>query len=416
MNSPLNTAGGTTGQIEELTVASGRSFKFPVDGPAELSFSMPGHHPQTRAILPLVSDVLVFRDGDAVQRFRVVSRSIDWGAEVSVSFAAVSYRGLVGAWLLHDSPDADKRNWPVADGAVDTPLAAWNCFNFGQGLANGALGVTRGVTPGAGVLTVAAGTLNGQLDSGGTQTDFFPGGTPRDEVIDTLASLGTGFEWDITVDQSNPYTGLKFDVWSKAAGGRNQHGSGVASPFILDDGGNVLGGSHAADPSAFGNVIRVPVDPGSGATVIPPAPAWEPTSRNPAPVSPALDVPEGRWERAVGDTAYASTTAAASAAPGLLANLRRYTPTVSCSLRRGRWGGRTQLWLGDEARFILTVSTEGTTNYLLNIDEQVKVYEINVAVDDLGAEDVTLALNRRDYSSTRDVRDIYDRVARLERR
>lgn len=176
----------------------------------------------------------------------------------------------------------------------------------------------------------------------------------------------------------------------------------------------MLGGSHQTDPSEYANVGRVPVtDQADVAT----APTWAPSSKDPTPISPATDVPEGRWERNFADQDFVTDTAAASAAPGLLAAARTYSPVISCVLRRGRWAGPSQLWIGDKARFILTIPVDGVPDsYALYVDEDVRVMEIQVAVDDLGAEDVTLSLNRPPYSTARDLRRIYDRLEHLETR
>lgn len=380
---------------------------FPVDDPGTMSFSIPGRHQQASLLIPLVSDVLVYRDEQVVQRYRVVSRSVDWGTDVTTTFSCVSYKALVYAWIFDDNV-LDVKRWTVAKNAEDV---AWDIFSYGQARTYGNLGVTRGHVPTAPIV-LAAGMLDGTAASF-SSPDFFPAGSKRGDALDQLSKLGAGFEWDIVPDPSNPYTGLKFHVWSLAEGGRNQFGTGI-SDFVLDDGGNVLGGSHQTDPSEYANVGRVPVtDQADVAT----APTWAPSSKDPTPISPATDVPEGRWERNFADQDFVTDTAAASAAPGLLAAARTYSPVISCVLRRGRWAGPSQLWIGDKARFILTIPVDGVPDsYALYVDEDVRVMEIQVAVDDLGAEDVTLSLNRPPYSTARDLRRIYDRLEHLETR
>jgi hypothetical protein len=408
MDSPLNTSGGGTGLIGELTAAGSRSLSFSLDAHAELHFSLPGRHPQAASITPLVDDVLVFRDDTAVQRFRVVSRSIDWGTEVQASFSCVSYRKLLDAWIFSDDT-LDVKRWTAVENAEDV---AWAIFNYGQTKTWGNLGATRGHVPST-PITLAAGMLDGTAASY-TATDYFAAGSKRGDAIDQLSKLGSGFEWDIRPDPANPYTGMKFDVWSLAEGGRNQWGSGVASPFILDDGGNVLGGSHDTDPSEIANVGRFPV---ADQAYVSTSPTWVPTSKNPDPVIPGDDVYEGRWERNFSDQEFTTAAAAASAAPGLLAKARAYPPVITCDLRRGRWEGPSQLWIGDSARFVLSIPVDGQVDaYALYVDEVVRVVEAEVTVDDLGAEDVKLSLNRPAYSATRDAGAVYDRLARLERR
>src|SRR4051812_12026619 len=101
-HAPLNTTSGT-GMIRELTEASSRQLGFSLQEQSTLSFTMPGNSRQTAALQPLVSDVLVFRDETPVQRFRVVSRVLSKASGIlTANFAAVSYRGLLDAWLVHD--------------------------------------------------------------------------------------------------------------------------------------------------------------------------------------------------------------------------------------------------------------------------------------------------------------------------
>ena len=84
---------------------------------------------------------------------------------------------------------------------------------------------------------------------------------------------------------------------------------------------------------------------------------------------------------------------------------------------RGRWQGPEQLWLGDLARTIITEAVDGVPDtWVLYLDDTLKVVEVNVSVDDEGAEDVGLALGRPLLSTTRDARAVNAlQLARLER-
>jgi hypothetical protein len=406
MRSPLNTAGGSTGQYGELSMASSRSFSFSTEQPATLNFTMPGNHRQTGQIEPLVSDVLVFRDDYPVDRFRVVSRALtkDSG-RMTATFAAVSYRALLDAWIFHDS---DTRSWASP---IEQTLMAWNILNEGQLKSSGGLGITRGVLP----QTAVNRTLTGSAaDGDANRPEYFLAGMKRSEAIDNIAHMINGFEWSIEPDVGNPYRALKFNTWN--FGQRNQHAT--RSDLLLDDGGSMMSWSHTVTPTEYANVIRftgadTTQENDSEVQATPILPAWSPSSRN-----PTGGASEGRWERALSDTGLTTQQAVNDRAPQAFANAHNYLPEITATLRRGSWRGPEQLWLGDKARLIITEPVlgpaTGEDEWILYIDEDVRVVEVKVNVDDLGAEDVQLSLNRPAFSTLSSSRNLSDRLTRLE--
>ena len=410
--SPLNTTYPARGVQGELSMASGVSMTYSTVDPHTLSFSIPGRHPQAADIVPLVSDVLAVRDDFVVQRFRVVSRSISWGSDISASFSCVSYKALVNAWIFHDD-SGDKKRWPTADGSFSAHTAMWDIVNYGQSLAYGTMGMNQGHVPALGsVLT--AGTLDGVTTELVTD-DYFAAGSSRGEALNHICNLSAPLVWDIEPNPSQAYNYMLFHVWRTDSGdGRWTDAPFFASPLALDYGGSVLSGTHSVDPSEVANVGRFAiVDQATNTT----AAVWYPSSKNPAPVSPATDVPEGRWERDYSSEQFASSVAATQAASTIMTTVRKYRPVVSLELRRGRWEGPEQLWLKDNARVLIRIDTDGDPeSTLLDIDEVMKVVEMSISVDQNGAEDVQLTLNRPNYSADRDLRSIYDRLARRELR
>ena len=418
MRSCINTTAGT-GQYAELTKATARKFTFAAAADADtLTFTMPGRHTQTAAIEPLVSDVLAFRGDDVVQRFRVVTRALSKDSGIlSASFTAVSYRALLDAWIFHDD---DTRSFP---NPTEQTEIAWQILEEGQTRRDGDLGIVRGALPAVPVTR----TLVGSVDEGGTRPEYFQAGMKRSEAIDNLANMLNGFEWTIRPDPSDPYRRLVFDTWN--LGDRNQHADAPSgrSPLVLDDGGSMASWAHTVTPTDYGNVIRytgaetTDANSSDGSSTTPILPAWQPSSED--PVDPA---PEGRWERDLNNSDLTTQAAVNSYAPAAYDQAHIYVPEITCTLKRGKWQGPTQLWLGDQARLIITetaagddgataLTTGGETVYVLYVDEDVRIVELDVDVDEQGAEDVSLSINRRAFSTVTNNRTVNDRLNRLER-
>lgn len=480
--SPLN-AGDTTRWYGELTKASGRKLTFSTVEPATLTFDMPGNHPQTAALEPLLTDVLAFRDAEVTQRFRIVSRSLSKdGGVLKASFSAVSYKALLDAWVVHSGDTKHFLN-------AEQTAIAWTVISEGQARANGALGLTRGILPattvnrnrigggenlGGGTMTAADDTVTfsaahgldeddevlfttvtaggvtalkryfvktaptattvtlkarrkesaATLDitsggsftharkvSDGTQLYAYDVGTRRGDIVRQLAEVENGFEWDIEPSRSDPYGALEFNAWN--VGTRSTQTGGARSPLLLDDGGSMMSWSHTVTPTDYANVVRFT---GSDATkenalAAKMLPKWVPATEN-----PAVHTDRGRWERDISDSDLTSQAAVDERAQRVFDEANLYVPEITCNLRRGRWKGLSQLWLGDTARLIITEPVVGGSGYIIYVDEDVRVVEVSVDVDDQGAEDVSLSLNRARFSSKRNTREVYDRLKSLERR
>jgi hypothetical protein len=410
MRSPLNNNTGGTGQYSELTKATSRSLTFGADEADTLSWNMPGNHPETARITPLQDDILVWRGDEVVQRFRVVSRQLSKDSGVlTASFSAVSYRALLDAWIFHES---DTRSWATP---TEQSLIAWTILSQGQARPGGTLGIVRGNIPGAAVNRVLLGTAE---DSTNPRPAYFMTGMKRGEAITNIGNMINGFEWDIRPSFTNPYTQLRFDCWN--VGTRNQHGGGT-SPLVLDDGGTMMSWTHTVTPSEYGNVGRFTGQETTGENdagttpVVPITPVWRPGE------DPTLPAPEGRWERDINNGDFTTQAAVTAWSVPAFSAMHDYLAEVTAVLKRGRWTGPTQLWIGDSARFIITERVTGSTlpdepEYILYLDEVVRITQISIAIDELGAEDVSVALNRKPVSTSRDARTLNDRLTRLERR
>lgn len=399
VRSPLNNTGGT-GQYAELTRAFDRSLSFSVNKEgATLSFSMPGRLPQTAAIVPLASDVVVFRDDAVLQRFRVVTRSITKsGGSLKVTFTAVSYKTLLNTRMIFDT---DTRSWNTA---TEQTAIAWTLINTAQSRTYGTLGLSRGVLPGIAVNRTLASSV---LDD--TRKEYFEVGTKIGDAVEQIADNQNGFEWDCQPPQTAPYT-MAFDVWNQ--GSRNQHSP--RSPLLLSSEGTMIEWSHTVTPTDYGNVLRYTgaAATGENTNAALMTAAWYPSSKNP-PGTP----PEGRYERDINNSDLTTQQAVNDRVAQAYDEIHLYVPEFTCKLARGRWLGPSQLWLGDKIRVVVSEEIERAPGeYLLYIDEDMRVVEISVSIDDLGGEDIALALNRPTYSAKSNRRTINDRLTRLERR
>lgn len=408
MKSPKNTVSGT-GLVRELTHASSRSMRFSLDQPDTLDFTLPGRSIQTAQINVLSDDVLVFRDDEVVQRFRIVSRSIGRsGGELNASYSCVAYKALADAWIFHE---ADKRSWAESESAAsrEQTLIAWSIFQQGQSRSiHHNLGVSRGPLP---VSTVSR-VLEIPANYGGpSPEDYFQVGQQRRPAIDDLAAMDDGFDWDIIPDPNDPMMKLLFCCWTQGDGGR-----GGDSTFILDDGGNVASWDINLAPSEYANVIRAtgsqltdenfPVDGQPGTAFW-----WNGSASSENPAGAPL---EGAWERDVNDD-WKDLATITSGSKEEYTKLHDKVEEITVTLARGRWPGLSTLWLGDSTRFLVTVPVNDQPGtYVINRDQTVRIMEVNVTVDDLGAEDVVFNLERPAFDHRRDVHTQEQRLRRLE--
>lgn len=385
----LDTPLGGSDQLSELSLASGRSMSFSLTEPSTLSFDLPGRHWQTSLIEPLVTDVLVYRDSYAVQRFRVTSMSVSKnGGELRCSYTAVSYKDLLNGWMFHPAHT-------LYYTATEQTAIAWDIIGDTETMTKGDIAITRGTLPTA--------SVNRTLGTSAAGDAYFKVGARKGDAIKELASIDNGFEWDIEPDRTSTATersGLKFNTWN--AGLRQQYTP--RCPFVLDDGGNVESWTRQSAPSEYANVIYVTGKLSDGEAADNPVPvAWEPSTKNPGGAAP-----EGRWERMVQTEATSQALVDAFAAAELDRSLA-YQPSWTVDIAPGRWSGPTQMWVGDTCRLMVT---DGP----VDVDADARVVTITIGVSDDGGEKMSLALDRpaRTYGEFR--ADLERRLLNLEHR
>lgn len=412
MQSPKNSTG--TGLIRELTDASSRQMTFNLMDPDTLTFDLPGHSQMVADINVRSDDVLVYRDSTVIQRFRVVGRSLSKASGVlTASFSCVSYKGLLDAWIFHD---ADQKKWTSA---TEQTAIAWKIVDEGQSRSTAHnLGIGSHTTPSVSINRTLI--VDSDTSYVTTPLDYFQSGQARREAIDQLAAMDQGFDWDILPDAANETTALKLNFWTDGDGRRGR----TSTLFILDDGGNVASWEVNETPADYGNVLRLtgtePTTENFVVTGASPATAvWQnsatTTGQNPAGTAP-LPV-EGAWERDDNNGDWTSKAMVTAAGPMEWRRYHDQFPEITVDLTSGRWNGPADLWLGDNARVIITeLVADSSTSYVYYLDTTARVYEVQAAVDDLGSESISLSLGRPTFSTRKDSVALKRRLKKHERR
>lgn len=397
-SSPLNTPAGQTGQVTSLALASGRKLVFDVAHAATLSFSLPGRHWTTALVQVGISDVMAWwSDSTApLQRFRVTSSQIqsDTSGNINVTFTCSSYRLLAESWIFHDT---DTRSWT---GIAQTDLM-WNIFNGGQTKSAANLGVVQG-------LRCTTDTVRDRPASTSTATppvttEYYPAGKTRLQALTELEAVIGGPEWDIRPSPT-VLSQLTLDCWTQ----RGTTDPTVPLPLIA--GSTVAAYTRQVDFTSYANVVREQGASAQGATTAAPV-AYSPSTGNPTGTPP-----EGRWERAVSSAAIVAVGVQEDA-DGELARDIQPLPTWALTLQQGYWRGPSDLWLGDVTRLLVQVTVDDPqpgSEYLLNVDLNVRVLRVDITLDEGGGEIVTIAVGRAPITYNLFRQNLERRLALLE--
>lgn len=400
IDTPLNTqVNGGNGLIGQLDLASDRSMTFNLTDPDTLSFSMPLRHPDTAKVQVMSTDVVAICNDRVVQRFRVKSRRRSKsGDQLSASFAAVAYKAVVGAWIVHDQPTTstgtlpkNTLDWPASLNPAQRtpPQIMWTILSEGQATSPAHyIALTRGNVP--------AGAVAVELDAtgGGTNADqhYLQPGMTRQQALDQVAGLDPGYEWSIDPDPAAPLTGLKLNVWR--AGERTQFtGTGLDaySSLVLESGSTVADWDENEDPGEWANVARVTgLDTSSVDTAGVAATAWRPAGQVPNQVDygdgAGLRWPvEGAVERDIG-AGRTTPQAIGLTADFEAAQALDYQPEYTVTLAGGKWPGVQALWVGDRTRVVIPD---------VNLSAYLRVASVNVGLDSSGSGTVSMTFSPR---------------------
>lgn len=364
----------------DLTSAASKKISVYLTQPHEISFTMPGEHPEAVLVEELVSDVVARYDaGDGLGAQREVrcrvgpsSDSAD-GTSISSTFRALSYKEMISRWYV----DTDRQYEASFTGSRGIEGISWQLLTQFMVRPSGNFSISRG-TGGAGT---AAETTNPliKIDKGAIVT----------ESIDKLFE-DTLYWWDITPD-------MVFQTYQR----------GYRRRFLLDYGGSVASFQRTVDPSTYVNAVRLiggtPASP-PGGYAIPDASA----TTNEVLTGTAV---QGRWERYIYDSEEFSQSRAQSRADALVKTGQVITPTYTMTLKPGMWGGPDDLWIGDVTPVRIQLGR-------LSVDTELVVSSMVFDIGDDGDETVTVTcdgLSTNDTYFQKQRAQLAD-IRRLERR
>jgi hypothetical protein len=322
--------------IGDLIEARGRKVTFDLRGPASATFEIDGLSDVGLDLTELTTDLMCWRDDELLFRGRLGSTDDNLNADRhTTSWAAVDYRALLGARI--NQTDYNYAGWSQADIGWDQIVTAQN---LGPGW-----GITRGDARAA----------------GHARNLYVEANTPISTVLDLFEDMENGFEWWI-----DPELRFQQATWR-----------GVERTFPVAWGTTATRIKRSYDTSRYANWVRVKGGRPEGAGQDDPEPQadrWAPdlaTRR------------EGRIARFVSNSDLKEQGVVNAAADQLLADSLNVPAAYAASLIPGAWDGPRDLWLGDTTPIIvrsgrLDVATTG------------RIFQISVAIDDDGAEEVEL--------------------------
>lgn len=372
-----------------LTGASNRRLSVKLLDPSEISFDLPGEHPDAALLAEGISDLVWNRDGHPLCRARLTktSHSID-ETNYTVGYSATDYRGLLDRRLIMPGDgyilqpngtryrSADIQVTYVAGTAVE--LAMWDTLTNIQEQVGGSLGIKQGIWPVTGAT----------IPLSESEVMQFGGDSTAWKVIQALTKTNSGFDFDIDPDK-------RANIYYPQRGG-------VDKGTVLRYGDTVSKVDRVVDMAQYANMVRE-------------------TGQMPAMdyhvIAPDIATrPEGHWDLAFSDTNLPST-GAPTASPATVqamaeynyANASRLLPAYTLTLTLGTWRGPNWLWVGD----IVTLIVERGQ---LKVREQLRVMSMTIALDSNGVETVTVEVGRPRSTMAKAWKQLSDQVTALNRR
>jgi hypothetical protein len=348
----------------ELATISARSLKIVLNDVSTATYTINGDSADAQNLAPLANgqpldlatDTWVSRNGVPLFRGRITNATDDLEAtKYDVNVTATSYEGVLDRrlLLLEGAPAAHQ------DAVGNMVFAGADQADIVLALLNYAIDASNGDM---GIRTVPSWSATGVL-----RNITFPVGSSVWAAIKSMIAMSNGFDWFLnTLLQASITPGH----------------SGVYRGAVLSYGGNVTAASGVTDSGAYFNGIYM-----SGGTITNSSFVPQPISES---VSDIAVRPEGRWETAIGDPVLVDSASVQSAADYFL---QRYGDRVqtawSITMAPGAWGGPGHIWVNDIVRWTLRRGR-------LNIDVSLRVYELDISVDQSGIETVTCTIGAVD--------------------
>lgn len=348
--------------VQQLAAATARSVKFRLTGTSEASFTLDGTTFEASAIHELVSDLWITRNGFTLYRGRVggVTDTLD-GARHTMQVTTGDYRALLQRRLLWDADTLTYTNVDAGDLAA-TVLTATQQQPGGNLNISGAQPTAVGVK----------------------RTITYPAGQSIGQAIEQLSLMDAGWNWDIV--PTTGQIGQTFNTWASR---------GLNRGVVLDYPGRIASLTRTVDPSQYANAIRETGDTGIAA------------ARKEA--SGIATRAEGRWDIQLGDTSLKDAASVTARAAYDLAQRQQVVPAYQVKLYPGSWGGPLDFWLGDVIELRVNSGR-------LSVDDFLRVWEINLDLDDADNETVTVTLSALDPFKRARSRQVEFRLSQLERR
>lgn len=338
MYGPRAPVGGIAGAIEQYSQLQ-VTLRSDPDQNSQVTWEMDGRSPAAAAITELETDVLVTYGSEYVFAGRAgQSQDVIDSAAHRTQFTASDYRDVLRRQLLFPGDTLSYTN-------VEQQQIAWGLIRSVQAHPGGNLGITQGL---------------GSRGSGIARTMTFAVGDYVGDDISTMADLANGFEWLI-----NPYgpADLRFDFYYPTMGSSNGRVFALGMQRVQ----NI---TRVVDPSTYADSVYVTGDPSVTLTA----------QKLDAPG--IATSPQGRWDQVVGST-MKTQTSLDDYATQALADAQVITPTYTITLQPGSWDGPTDVWLGDT----ITVQIRSGR---LNVNEQLRVVEMDFSIDANGLEILTI--------------------------
>jgi hypothetical protein len=354
----------------ELNTAVSRQITWNLADSCTAAFTMDAMEADANYVQEVTSDLMCYRDNHLMFRGRFMSSQDTIGQQAgnvsggtspdvhTVDFTAVDYRGMLAHRMI---PYPTKFYGKAPEPPVDQCSIAWDFIERSMDLPGGDWGIHKGLyTP--------------ALPNSPQMRRQEPAeGTYIDQAIDNIATLNSGFEWEISPT-------MAFNTWPQPPHGLNQQGRGQNIGMKLTYGDNVTNVQRAMNASTgqpYANVVRM-----SGTT-------GKTTSKTKNVIDEALDTgwatspllkAAGRWEFQAGNGNLTSTEAVNDAAIYELVRDSNLTPSYVLTLKQG-WWDPSDLWLGD----IVTV----TVNHgRLNDSILTRVTQMDIFIGDTSSEEV----------------------------
>jgi hypothetical protein len=344
----------------ELATITNRSLKVTLNDISTATYTINGDSVDATHIGPLdpgqpmdlATDTWVSRDGIPLFRGRITGTADDIQASnYTVGMTSSSYEALLDRrlFLLLGAPQTHQDavgNMVFA--GTDQSVIVQALLDYAAGQTNGDMGIR---------------TAPGWSTTGVLRNITFSVGTSVWAAIKSMISMSNGFDWFLDTNL----------VASIVAG----H-AGINKGALLSYGGNVSAASGVTEAGTYMNGIYM-----SGGTITNSSFVPQPISQS---VSDIQYRPEGRWETAISDPVLTDSASVQSATNYYLTRYGDRLQTAwSITMTPGAWGGPGHIWVND----IVNLSIHRGR---LAIDLGLRVYELDIAVDQSGIETVTCTL------------------------